>query len=187
VSRKDAAGVSAFIQTGCPEERQKGEIMASPIRTRKISHVLLHVSDIERSVKFYTDILGFKESDRNQLGMVFLRNGTDHHTFGLVPGPAEASLAPKDKYLTFHHMALEVNSVDDLFKAREFLTQHGIEFVFEGRRGAGCNVSLEFRDPDGYMIELTCEMEQIGWNDSARPHSMHRPAKSLEEAVINPV
>jgi len=37
------------------------------------------------------------------------------------------------------------------------------------------------------MIELTCEMEQIGWNDSARPHNMHRPAKSLEEAATNPV
>ena len=113
--------------------------MGTPIRTRKVSHVLLHVSDIERSVKFYTEILGFKESDRNHLGMVFLRNGTDHHTFGLVPGPKDATLAPKDQYLTFHHMALEVPSVDDLFKAREFLTQHGITFVFEGRRGAGCN------------------------------------------------
>jgi catechol 2,3-dioxygenase-like lactoylglutathione lyase family enzyme len=160
--------------------------MATPIRTRKVSHVLLHVSDVERSVKFYTEILGFKESDRNHLGMVFLRNGTDHHTFGLVPGPKDATVAPKDKYLTFHHMALEVASVDELFKAREFLTQQGIEFVFEGRRGAGCNVSLEFHDPDGYMIELTCDMEQIGWNQSARPHSMHRPAKSLEEAVANP-
>jgi catechol 2,3-dioxygenase-like lactoylglutathione lyase family enzyme len=46
--------------------------MATPIRTRKVSHVLLHVSDVERSVKFYTEILGFKESDRNHLGMVFL-------------------------------------------------------------------------------------------------------------------
>src|SRR5207237_6285572 len=100
---------------------------ATPIRTRKISHVLLHVSDIERSVKFYTDILGFKESDRNQLGMVFLRNGTDHHTFGLVPGPAHATLAPKDKYLTFHPMALEVNSVAGLFKSVEFATRHGIK------------------------------------------------------------
>ena len=162
--------------------------MATPIRTSKISHVLLHVSDVERSVKFYTEILGFKESDRNDLGMVFLRNGTDHHSFGLVPGPkGGAPIAPKDKYLTFHHMALEVPSVEDLFKAREFLTQHGIKFVFEGRRGAGCNVSLEFHDPDGYMIELTCEMEQIGWNQSARPHSMHRRAMSLEEAVANPV
>ena len=161
--------------------------MTTPIRTRKISHVLLHVSDIERSVKFYTEILGFKESDRNHLGMVFLRNGTDHHTFGLVPGPKGATAAPKDKYLTFHHMALEVSSVDELFKARDFLSQQGIEFVFEGRRGAGCNVSLEFCDPDGYMIELTCEMEQIGWNQSARPHSLHRPAKSLEQAVATPV
>src|SRR5439155_1723527 len=94
--------------------------------------------------------------------------------FGLVPGPAEASLAPKDKYLTFHHMALEVNSVDDLFKAREFLTQHGIEFVFEGRRGAGCNVSLEVRDPDGYMIELTCEMEQRGSRGRAKAVAIKR-------------
>jgi hypothetical protein len=84
-------------------------------------------------------------------------------------------------------MALEVGSVDEVFKAREFLKGHGIEFVFEGRRGAGCNVSLEFHDPDGYMIELTCEMEQIGWNQSARPHSMHRRANSLEDAVANPV
>jgi catechol 2,3-dioxygenase len=161
--------------------------MTTPIRTRKISHVLLHVADIERSVKFYTEILGFKESERNPLGMVFLRNGTDHHTFGLVPAPQGATAPPKEKYLTFHHMALEVNGVDDLFKAREFLTQQGIEFVFEGRRGAGCNVSLEFCDPDGYMIELTCEMDQIGWTESARPRSMHRPAKSLEEAAANPV
>ena len=71
--------------------------MSTPIRTRKISHVLLHVADIERSVKFYTDILGFKESDRNQLGMVFLRNGTDHHTFGLVPGPARRKLGLLDE------------------------------------------------------------------------------------------
>ena len=37
------------------------------------------------------------------------------------------------------------------------------------------------------MIEFTCEMEQIGWNESGRPHRLHRPAKSLEEAAANPV
>src|SRR5438445_13617972 len=114
--------------------------MATPIRTRKISHVLLHVSDIERSVKFYTDILGFKESDRNQLGMVFLRNGTDHHTFGRVPGLTDATLAPEDKYLKLHHMALEANSVDDLLQARDALTPDGIELALGGRRGAGRHV-----------------------------------------------
>lgn len=161
--------------------------MATPIRTHKVSHVVLNVSDVERSTRFYTEILGFKFSDRNARGMVFLRNHTDHHTIAFARGPTDGTLAPSDRYLTLSHVALEVDSVDDLFKAREFLQQQGIEIEFEGRRGAGCNVSVEFRDPDGYMIELTCEMEQIGWHGQARPTSLHRPCKSLEEAVANPV
>jgi len=161
--------------------------MATPIRTRKVSHVGLNVSDVERSIKFYTEILGFKLSDRNDFGMAFLRNQNDHHTIALAKGPADGTGAPPDKYLTFHHMALEVDKVEDLFTAREFLKNNGIEIEFEGRRGPGCNVGIEFRDPDGYSLELTCQMEQIGWNGSARPASMHRRASSLEDALANPV
>jgi catechol 2,3-dioxygenase len=161
--------------------------VATPIKSHKVSHVVLNVSDVERSAKFYTEILGFKISDRNQLGMVFLRNGTDHHTIALAPGPKDATLAPKDKYLTFHHMALEVDSMDDLFAAREFLEKNGIEMEYQGRRGAGCNAGIEFRDPDGYMVELTCQMDQIGWDGTSRPHDQHRPMKTLEDALANPV
>jgi catechol 2,3-dioxygenase len=161
--------------------------MATPIKTRKVSHVVLNVTDIERSIKFYTEILGFKLSDRNAQGMAFLRNGTDHHTVGFAPAPPGATLAPPDRYATFHHLALEVDSVDDLFKAREFLKEQGIEFDFEGRRGPGCNVGIEFRDPDGYSIELTCQMEQVGWDGKTRPPELHRRASSLEEALANPV
>lgn len=161
--------------------------MATPIRTRKVSHVVLNVSDVERSIKFYTEILGFKLSDRNARGMAFLRNQTDHHTIAFAPGPPDGTLAPSDKYLTFNHVALEVDSIDELFRAREFLAEKGIELVFEGRRGAGCNVGIEFHDPDGYMIELTCEMEQVGWNGKARPAELHRQAKSLEQVLANPV
>lgn len=161
--------------------------MKSPIRTRKVSHVVFNVADVERSIKFYTELLGFKLSDRNAIGMAFLRNGTDHHTIAFAPAPPGATPPPKDRYVTFHHVALEVDSVEDLFKAREFLKSQGIEIEFEGRRGPGCNVSIEFRDPDGYAVELTCEMDQIGWNETARPHSQHRPARSLEEAVANPL
>lgn len=161
--------------------------MATPIKTRKVSHVVLNVSDVERSIRFYTEILGFKLSDRNARGMAFLRNGTDHHTIAFAPGPADGTRAPNDKYLNLHHIALEVNSIQDLFAAREFLQNQGIEIEFEGRRGAGCNVGIEFRDPDGYSIELTCEMEQVGWDGSSRPAALHRPATSLEEALANPV
>ena len=161
--------------------------MATPIKTHKVSHIVLNVSDIERSTRFYTEILGFKVSDRNAIGMVFLRNGTDHHTIGLAPGPKDATQAPKDRYLTFHHIALEVDSIQHLFEAREFLKESGIELEFEGRRGAGCNVGIEFRDPDGYSVELTCEMDQIGWDGVSRPADQYRQAKSLEEALANPV
>ena len=161
--------------------------MATPIRTRKVSHVVLNVSNMERSIKFYTELLGFQVTDTNERGMVFLRNGTDHHTIAFAPAPPDATGAPRDKYTTLHHIALEVDSVEDLFKAREFLKEHGIEFTYEGRRGAGCNAGIEFLDPDGFSLELTCQMEQIGWAGQARPHELHRPAKSLEEAVANPV
>jgi len=161
--------------------------MNTPIKSHKVSHVVLNVSDIERSIRFYTEILGFTLSDRNAIGMAFLRNGTDHHTIGLAPGPKDATQAPKDRYLTFHHIALEVDSIQDLFEARDFLQKQGIELEYEGRRGAGCNVGIEFRDPDGYSVELTCEMDQIGWDGKSRPAEQYRPAKTLEEAVANPV
>jgi catechol 2,3-dioxygenase-like lactoylglutathione lyase family enzyme len=160
--------------------------MQSPIKTRKVSHVVFNVSDMERSIRFY-ELLGFRLSDRNERGMAFMRHGTDHHTIAFAPAPAGATPPPKDKYVTFHHVALEVDNVDELFKAREFLQGQGVEIEFEGRRGPGCNVGIEFRDPDGYAVELTCEMDQIGWNETARPHSQHRAAKSLEEAVANPL
>jgi catechol-2,3-dioxygenase len=57
----------------------------TPIKIKKIGHVVLSVGDIERSTKFWTEIMGFKVSDRNETGMVFFRNATDHHTIALVP------------------------------------------------------------------------------------------------------
>ncbi len=80
-----------------------------------------------------------------------------------------------------------MDSIQDLFAAREYLQELGIEIEYQGRRGPGCNVGIEFSDPDGYKIELACEMEQIGWNGTARPASLHRPVTTLEEALANPV
>jgi len=161
--------------------------MPSPIKARKISHVVLNVADVERSIKFYTEILGLKFSDYNDRGMAFLRYNNDHHGIAFAPAPAGATLAPDDKYITFNHMALEVDSIDELFKAREFLKANGIAIDFEGRRGPCSNIGIEFRDPDGYHIELACDMEQVGWDGRTRPPALHRRANSLEEAAAAPM
>src|SRR5215510_5906839 len=62
---------------------------ANPIRVRKLGHVGLYCRNLERMVEFYTRVLGFQVSDTNERGMVFLRFGSDHHSFVLAPMSAE--------------------------------------------------------------------------------------------------
>ena len=133
----------------------------SPIKIKKIGHVVLSVSDIERSSKFWTDVMGFKFSDKNEHGMAFFRNSTDHHTVALVQAKEQNEL-PKQGQVGFDHMALEVATVSELFKIREFLKSKGVTIFYEGRRGPGGNPGLEFYDPDGYKIEIYSAMDQVG-------------------------
>ncbi len=159
---------------------------ATPIKVKKLGHVVYRVRDIQRSTQFWTEILGFKVSDINEKGMVFLRHGSDHHTVALAEAPRGAEM-PGEGTLMVEHFAMELGSLDDLFRAREFLKSKGVPIYFEGRRGPGCNPGVEFYDPDGYLIELYADMEQIGWNGKSRPSELWRRAKSLEDAAANPV
>ena len=64
-----------------------------PFRIQKIGHVVLRASDLQRSVEFYTQVLGFKISDvyPEEMvpgGMVFMRCNPDHHGVALVGGVA---------------------------------------------------------------------------------------------------
>lgn len=158
----------------------------TPFELRKIGHVVLMVSDLARSVAFYTGVLGFKVSDiygddMMPGGMVFMRCNPDHHGVALVggaPGPT--------KRHEFHHMAFEVGSLDEVFRARKHLREAGATIVFEGRRRAGVQIAVEFLDPDGHNLEIYWSIDQIGTEGIARPAQEWRGAKSLEEALANP-
>jgi catechol 2,3-dioxygenase-like lactoylglutathione lyase family enzyme len=158
----------------------------SPIKAKKLGHLVYQVSDIERSVRFWTDVMGFIETDRNDLGMVFFRCNADHHGIGLVPRPGKRRPAPGEG-LHIEHLALEVENADVLIQAREYLIQNGIPIRFEGRKGAGCNYSINFVDPDGYEFEIYCQMDQIDASGRVRPKVQFRPADTLAEALANPV
>ena len=157
-----------------------------PFQLRKIGHVVLNVTDLEASVGFYTGLLGLEESDRYPDsmvpgGMVFLRCNPDHHGVALVGGATRSGAS------SLNHFAFEVGTVGEVFRARAWLRQHGVPIVFEGRRRAGCQIAVEFRDPDGNNLEIYWNIDQIGTNSSARPSSEWRQAKTLEDAVENPV
>src|SRR5579871_436375 len=116
---------------------QQSQSTTTPIRVKKIGHIVYTVSNITRSIDFWTEVMGFKVSDTNERGMVFLRCQTDHHTIGLAQKDDDAKLAGRDdpKALGTQHFAMEVASVDELFRAREFVKSRGLEIVAEGRRG----------------------------------------------------
>lgn len=158
-----------------------------PFQLRNIGHVVLNVTDLEASVRFYTELLGLRVSDRYPDsmvpgGMVFLRCNTDHHGVALVGGAAARSEGSR-----LNHFAFEVGSLDEVFRARTWLKKHGVPLHFEGRRRAGCQVAVEFTDPDGNNLEIYWNIDQIGTDGSARPASEWRPARTLEDAVASPV
>ena len=160
----------------------------SPIKVNKLGHFVYEVSDIERSVKFWTEVMGFVETDRNKKGMVFFRCGTDHHAIGLTP-MKKGKTPNRDMAggLQVEHLAFEVTDVEILKKAKVYLQANNIPITFEGRKGAGCNISINFLDPDGYEFEIYCGMDQIKSDGRLRPEAQFLPKNPLEDAIANPV
>lgn len=158
-----------------------------PFRIGKLGHVVLNVADIERSVAFYTQVLGFSVSDVYPPdmvpgGMVFMRCNADHHGVALVGGGKQ-----RPERSDMHHLAFEVGTLDEVLRARDHLRKHGAVVDFEGRRRAGCQIAVEFRDPDGHRLEIYWGVDQVGSDGHVRPPGEWKWAHSLEDAIADPV
>ena len=158
-----------------------------PFQLGKIGHVALYVADIARSTQWYKDMLGFAVSDiydDNMMpgGAVFMRCNPDHHGIALFKAteanPAGAGL---------HHLAFEVATLDDVLRARAHLRAHAVPIDFDGRRRAGVQIAVEFRDPDNHRLEIYWGIDQIGPGEQARPAGEWKGARSLEAAIADPV
>lgn len=156
-----------------------------PFGLAKLGHVVLKVKDLERSVAFYTGLLGFRVSDvypetMMKGGMVFLRCNADHHCLALVGGMRGDASAKE-----LHHLAFEVATLDEVLRARAHLRKHGVKVDYEGRRRAGCQVAVEFRDPDNHFLEIFWGLDQVGGDGRVRPPAEWREEATLEAAVAN--
>jgi hypothetical protein len=67
------------------------------------------------------------------------------------------------------------------------LQARGIPITYEGRRGPGSNIGVEFQDPDGYTVEIYYGMDQLEDAGKSRPPEEWKRAKTLEAAVSDPV
>lgn len=158
-----------------------------PFNITKIGHVVLNCTDLERSVKFYTEVLGFRISDVYGSdiapgGMVFMRFNPDHHGVALVgkmPGESHG--------IELNHLAFEVGTLDEVLRARDHLRRHNVAIDFEGRRRAGAQIAVEFKDPDGHLLEIYWGLDLVGSDGAVRPPAEWKWAHTLEQAIADPV
>ena len=121
---------------------------------KRIDHVEILPSDVERTIKFYTEILGFKIKQRKRIEkppleeIVYLElNGTVIELLS-VKNPVPPST--EQWQIGYKRVAIEVEDMD---KAIEYLTQKGIE-ISQGPVTSGTSKRAEINDPDGLSIEL---------------------------------
>jgi lactoylglutathione lyase len=123
-----------------------------------IAHWALKVRDLERSLKFYRDTLGFKEMMRidwpdgprkGKLLLVYLRV-TDTQYVELFPD-GEGDVAPTEDITSMHHVCLQV---DDMAKTAAHLKSIGIALYRDVKVGLDHNAQCWIMDPDGNRIEF---------------------------------
>jgi catechol 2,3-dioxygenase-like lactoylglutathione lyase family enzyme len=118
----------------------------------KLGHVAYRVLDVQKVVKFYCDVLGFRVSDWRGDFFVFMRCNTDHHTLNFII----------DEKPQLHHIAFEVIDWAEIHKAVDYLAHNNVHLVWgPGRHVIGHNVATYHRNSDLVRVEIFTEMDQI--------------------------
>jgi len=155
------------------------------LRPKKLGHLVLMVRDIQKSVRFYTEVVGLQVSDWISDQMVFLRAGEDHHDLALSQIPKDA---PGLNDLPHHgrpgveHFSYLVEDRAEIERTVEVLKAHGVEIVRGiGKHGPGENLFLVFKDPDGNNVEVYCEMTQIPLGSDHQAQVWERNIDSFDQ------
>jgi catechol 2,3-dioxygenase len=126
----------------------------------RIGHVHLKVSDLERSVAFWRDTLGFDVMQRIA-GAAFLAAGGYHHHIGLNTWDSEGGSAPARDRTGLYHVALLYPTRADLGRALQRVLDAGVRLT--GASDHGVSIALYLDDPDGNGIELYWDRPQEDW------------------------
>lgn len=146
------------------------------MKAQYLGHVVFYVKDLERSLAFYRDLLGF-----NEVGRIFngtaaaLTSGRTHHELLLIqvgdaPGPSPG------RHRGLYHVGIKIgDSLDDLRHAKRQLEQAGVPI--DGMSDHTVSQSLYLRDPDGIEVELYVDADEALWK--ANPAAVLSPIKPL--------
>ena len=127
----------------------------------RIGHIHLKVSDLDRALAFYRDVLGFEETQRYGRQAVFLSAGGYHHHIGLNTWESAGGSPPPASSTGLYHVAILYPSRADLADALRRLMEANIPL--EGASDHGVGEALYLRDPDGNGVELYWDRPQEQW------------------------
>lgn len=131
----------------------------------KIGHVHLKVANIERSLKFYRDVLGFEITARYGTQAVFLSAGGYHHHIALNTWESLGGSPPAPGTTGLYHVAILYPTRALLADALRRVLAAGIQL--EGAADHGVSEALYLRDPDDNGVELYWDRPREQWPRSA--------------------
>jgi catechol 2,3-dioxygenase len=126
-----------------------------------IGHVHLKVSDLERAVKFYTEVLGFEVTTRYGSGAAFLSAGGYHHHIGLNTWESAGGGPPAPGTTGLYHFAILLPGRRELARTLQRLLDH--DWPIDGAADHGVSEAIYFRDPDGNGIEIYRDRPRDEW------------------------
>lgn len=121
---------------------------------QRLNHAVLYVRNVEKSVAFYTDVLGFRTKMRMGSAAAFLQASasTNDHDLGLFQMGESAGLSGAGRTTVgLYHLAWEVQTLADLAEIAQKLTAAG---GLVGASDHGSTKSLYGKDPDGIEFEI---------------------------------
>ena len=132
----------------------------APDQTR-IGHVHLKVADLERSLRFYRDLLGFEVTMEYGDQAVFLSAGGYHHHIGLNTWHSKDAPPATRKGVGLYHTAIVYPTRKDL--ARIFQRLEKSNYPLAGASDHGVSEALYLNDPDGNGVELYWDRPKELW------------------------
>lgn len=160
-------------------ETVAGVALPRPFRAVRIGPAYFFVDDLERSLAFYTDLLGMELTERVQYNgheCAYIRTGSEHHSLALFPMALRKELGLGAQSRNYA-IGVQLGSYDQLRRAGLYLADRGWPQTQDlpPELHVGIDRALYFEDPRGNRVMLYYYMEQIGWDGRPRPPNMRPP------------
>lgn len=127
----------------------------------QIGHVHLTVADLERSLKFYRDILGFEVTARYGDSAAFLSVGGYHHHIGLNTWAGKGAEPPAKGHSGLYHFAILFPSRKELANVLKRLME--AKYPITGASDHGVSEAIYLDDPDAIGVELYTDRPKKDW------------------------